>query len=241
VLPGGQVPSCPNYLLPAQESYDSALTPSAVEVHASGGVRLRAKPEIRIYAGEKRALIAIGVPDPVAHARWSDARPRSAPTDAIEPAGAVRGARSSNRVEPCVSRGRHAPPETDRIKGVRTTGGINPAARYDEANVDNAAMTPRRLGHHTPVAVEPCRGRGMMQMLGSFAEFERSMIRERTRAGLAAAKEDGRVGGRPRSLDDKQCREIADAVLSGRKSAADMARLFGVSPATVSRAVAGRL
>jgi DNA invertase Pin-like site-specific DNA recombinase len=34
----------------------------------------------------------------------------------------------------------------------------------------------------------------MMQMLGSFAEFERSLIRERTRAGLAAAREDGRVG-----------------------------------------------
>ena len=69
-------------------------------------------------------------------------------------------------------------------------------------------------------------GRMMMQMLGSFAEFERSMIRERTRAGLAAAKEDGRVGGRPRSLNDKPRREIADAVLSGRKTAADMARLL---------------
>ena len=67
------------------------------------------------------------------------------------------------------------------------------------------------------------------------------MIRERTRAGLAAAKEDGRVGGRPRSLNDKQQREIADAVLSGRKSAAELARLFGVSPATISRVVAGML
>ena len=84
-------------------------------------------------------------------------------------------------------------------------------------------------------------GRMMMQMLGSFAEFERSMIRERMRAGLAAAKDDGRALGRPRSLNDKQRREIADAVLSGRKSAADMARLFGVSPATISRVVAGML
>jgi DNA invertase Pin-like site-specific DNA recombinase len=84
-------------------------------------------------------------------------------------------------------------------------------------------------------------GRMMMQMLGSFAEFERSMIRERTRAGLAAAKEDGRVGGRPHSLNDKQRREVAEAVLSGRKTAADMARLFGVSPATISRVMAGKL
>src|ERR671912_1170430 len=39
-------------------------------------------------------------------------------------------------------------------------------------------------------------GRMMMQMLGAFAEFERAMIRERTRAGLTAARERGRKGGR---------------------------------------------
>ena len=35
----------------------------------------------------------------------------------------------------------------------------------------------------------------MMQMIGSFAEFERAMIRERTRAGLEAARAEGRIGG----------------------------------------------
>jgi DNA invertase Pin-like site-specific DNA recombinase len=39
-------------------------------------------------------------------------------------------------------------------------------------------------------------GRMMMQMVASFAEFERAMIRERTSAGLAAARAEGRVGGR---------------------------------------------
>ena len=39
-------------------------------------------------------------------------------------------------------------------------------------------------------------GRMMMQMVGSFAEFERAMIRERTSAGLAVARAEGRVGGR---------------------------------------------
>lgn len=38
-------------------------------------------------------------------------------------------------------------------------------------------------------------GRMMMQMVGAFAEFERAMIRERTSAGLAAARAEGRVGG----------------------------------------------
>ena len=39
-------------------------------------------------------------------------------------------------------------------------------------------------------------GRMMMQMVGAFAEFERAMVHERTSAGLAAARAEGRVGGR---------------------------------------------
>src|SRR5690242_21918999 len=45
-------------------------------------------------------------------------------------------------------------------------------------------------------------GRMMMQMVGAFAEFERAMIRERTSAGLAAARAEGRIGGRRKKLDD---------------------------------------
>jgi len=81
-------------------------------------------------------------------------------------------------------------------------------------------------------------GRMMMQMVGSFAEFERAMIRERTSAGLAQARLEGRVGGRRRKLDDKKRREIAESVISGRKSGAEMARLYDVSEPTVSRIVA---
>jgi DNA invertase Pin-like site-specific DNA recombinase len=44
-------------------------------------------------------------------------------------------------------------------------------------------------------------GRMMMQMIGAFAEFERAMIRERTSAGLAAARAEGRIGGRRKKLD----------------------------------------
>lgn len=81
-------------------------------------------------------------------------------------------------------------------------------------------------------------GRMMMQMVGSFAEFERAMIRERTSAGLALARAEGRVGGRRRKLTERQRGEIAESVLSGRKSAAEMARLYKVSQPTVSRIVA---
>jgi DNA invertase Pin-like site-specific DNA recombinase len=81
-------------------------------------------------------------------------------------------------------------------------------------------------------------GRMMMQMVRAFAEFERAMIRERTSAGLATARAEGRVGGRRKKLDESKRREIAESVVSGRKSGAEMARLYNVSEPTVSRIVA---
>jgi DNA invertase Pin-like site-specific DNA recombinase len=81
-------------------------------------------------------------------------------------------------------------------------------------------------------------GRMMMQMIGSFAEFERAMIRERTSAGIAAARAEGRVGGRRKKLDAAKRREIAESVITGRKSGAEMARLYNISQPTVSRIVA---
>jgi DNA invertase Pin-like site-specific DNA recombinase len=81
-------------------------------------------------------------------------------------------------------------------------------------------------------------GRMMMQMVGSFAEFERAMIRERTSAGLAAARAEGRTGGRRKKLNAAKRHEIAESVITGRKSGADMARLYNISQPTVSRIVA---
>ena len=81
-------------------------------------------------------------------------------------------------------------------------------------------------------------GRMMMQMVGSFAEFEREMIRERTRAGLVAARKEGRVGGRKPKLTNDQRLDILDNVSSNRKSGAQMARLYNVSEATISRILA---
>ena len=81
-------------------------------------------------------------------------------------------------------------------------------------------------------------GRMMMQIVGSFAEFERAMLRERTRNGLNAARKEGRVGGRRPKLTTHQAREIVQLVGSGKKTAADAARLFNVHPATVSRLLA---
>jgi DNA invertase Pin-like site-specific DNA recombinase len=78
-------------------------------------------------------------------------------------------------------------------------------------------------------------GRMMMQMLGAFSEFERAMIRERTKAGRDAARREGRIGGRRPKLSLEQQAEITRMVSRGDKSAAGAARLFNVHPATVLR------
>jgi DNA invertase Pin-like site-specific DNA recombinase len=81
-------------------------------------------------------------------------------------------------------------------------------------------------------------GRMMMQMIGSFAEFERAMLRERTRAGLQSARDEGRIGGRRPKLLPQQQTEVVKMVTRGKKTAADAARLFNVHPATISRLLA---
>ncbi len=59
----------------------------------------------------------------------------------------------------------------------------------------------------------------MMQIVGSFAEFERTMLRERTRNGLAAARQDGRVGGRRPKLTPPQQKKLSLSSHRGRKKA----------------------
>ncbi len=75
---------------------------------------------------------------------------------------------------------------------------------------------------------------GRMLMLGTFSEFERSMLRERTQAGRKAARAAGRHVGCPRALKDIQERESV-AKPSAGAAAADAARLVGVNRSTISR------
>jgi DNA invertase Pin-like site-specific DNA recombinase len=81
-------------------------------------------------------------------------------------------------------------------------------------------------------------GRMMLQMLGAFAEFERSMVRERTRLGLLAARELGRIGGRLPKLTAHQRAEAIRMVNSGEKTASEVARLFRIHRSSISRLMA---
>ena len=100
--------------------------------------------------------------------------------------------------------------------------------KIEEAQADFQSLT-EAIDTATP------GGRLMMQIVGSFAEFERAMLRERTRNGLNAARKEGRIGGRRSKLTLQQQEEIVSFVRSGQKTAADAARLFSVHPSTISR------
>jgi DNA invertase Pin-like site-specific DNA recombinase len=79
-------------------------------------------------------------------------------------------------------------------------------------------------------------GKAMFQMMGVFAEFERSMIQERVRAGLARAKSEGKQLGRPRIPADTE-NAIREALSRpGRtEGVRKIAARFGVDPGTVQR------
>ena len=73
------------------------------------------------------------------------------------------------------------------------------------------------------------------QITGAVAEFERNLIRERTTAGLVAARARGRKGGRPRSLSEKDL-AVAEAMLAKPEiTVAEVAERLGTSPATLYR------
>jgi len=79
-------------------------------------------------------------------------------------------------------------------------------------------------------------GRLIFHVFASIAQFERERIVERTKEGLQAARERGRVGGRPPALSSEQRAEVRRMRDIDDKSLAEIARLFGVSERTVKRA-----
>ena len=78
----------------------------------------------------------------------------------------------------------------------------------------------------------------MMQMVGVFAEFERSIIRERTKAGLAEARKAGRKLGRRFKLSESDRQQIVYLVREGKMTQADCARTYHIYESNVSRLLA---
>jgi DNA invertase Pin-like site-specific DNA recombinase len=84
-------------------------------------------------------------------------------------------------------------------------------------------------------------GKLVFHVFGALAEFERDLVKERTHAGLAAARARGRLGGRPKKLADPKKLALALALYDGGQ--ADIATIcatLGVSRATLYRALKER-
>jgi DNA invertase Pin-like site-specific DNA recombinase len=102
-------------------------------------------------------------------------------------------------------------------------------------NLDRRGITFRSLteSFDTKTAI----GRGVLAFIAAVAEDERERIRERTTAGMAAAKRRGTVMGRPRKLSAEQI-ALARTLLEGEnETRANVAARLGVDPGTLRRAL----
>ncbi|HGL4257705.1 MULTISPECIES: recombinase family protein [Burkholderia cepacia complex] len=77
-------------------------------------------------------------------------------------------------------------------------------------------------------------GRMTMQVLNAVAEFERDLLIERTHAGIARAKAEGKAMGRPSALSEEQRADVLRELDAGASVAA-LARRFGTSRQTIMR------
>ena len=80
----------------------------------------------------------------------------------------------------------------------------------------------------------------LLSIMGAFAEFERSLIRERQREGIAIAKKRGAYKGRKRSLSVEQVEMVRERVAAGEKKA-KLARDLGVSRETLYQYLRGEV
>jgi DNA invertase Pin-like site-specific DNA recombinase len=84
-------------------------------------------------------------------------------------------------------------------------------------------------------------GKLVFHVFGALAEFERDLVRERTHAGLAAARARGRTGGRPRALADPKRLALARTLYDGGQAdVATTCATLGISRATLYRALKDR-
>lgn len=102
-----------------------------------------------------------------------------------------------------------------------------------ERGIGVRILTGKLAGTYSPSG----EGKFFFTMMAAFAELERDIILERTMAGLAAAKAQGRVGGRPVVMDEDKI-AAARARRARGESPTEIAKALGVSRASVYRHLA---
>lgn len=81
-------------------------------------------------------------------------------------------------------------------------------------------------------------GKLILQILGAFAEFERALIRERTRVGMAAALKRGSVFGRPKALASDEEQKMLELWFTGDYTKTELANRYRIHISSVKRAIA---
>ena len=95
------------------------------------------------------------------------------------------------------------------------------------------------LSLNDPIDTTSAQGRLVFNLFASLAEFERELIRERTRAGLAAARARGRLGGRPRKMTPEVLKMAMAAMADPKTQAGEVARRLGITTTTLYAYVNG--
>lgn len=103
---------------------------------------------------------------------------------------------------------------------------VNIVSELEKAGIAFESITER-------IETGSAAGKLIFHVFAALAEFERNVIRERTHAGLAAARARGRKGGRRAALNDKQVKEIRLLLGDPDTQVTDIAKRYGVSRATI--------
>ena len=82
-------------------------------------------------------------------------------------------------------------------------------------------------------------GRFVFTILGALGQMEVELLRERTKAGLAAARARGRIGGRPKALDETRLMVARTLLAEGSLTVTEIAEQVGCAPSTLYRYVRG--
>ncbi len=100
-------------------------------------------------------------------------------------------------------------------------------------NLNNRKIGFRSITEHIDTTTSG--GKLIFHIFGALAEFEREIIRERTNAGLQAARARGRKGGRPKSLTGKKVTMAQELYENKNNSISDICKSLNISRATLYR------
>jgi DNA invertase Pin-like site-specific DNA recombinase len=99
-------------------------------------------------------------------------------------------------------------------------------------------LRDRRIGFRSlqeAIDTSTSGGKLVFHIFGALAEFERELVRERTQAGLSAARARGRLGGRPRAMTPDKVRLARQMYDSREHTVEAIAKTLGVSRASIYR------